>query len=213
MFIRKLGPLVAMAAFGLLALGANSASATTLRFDPGNVAAPTNTIRITNTSSAPSVLTTGIGSITCNSTSFTADINNNHATILTGTLTQLTFTTCSDTIPLVTILSCHRHASPLGGVSIHANASGSTQTLTDIIVRCGIAPNGAVGCYFTAASAAGTSSNANSTLSFPGVSAVAITSPTTDAFAADGCGGTGTFSATLRHIVEEGTNRTITVTQ
>jgi hypothetical protein len=39
----------------------------------------------------------------------------------------------------------------------------------------------------------------------------AISAPTTDAVAPGACGTSGTFSVTLRHIVQQGTNRTVTL--
>jgi hypothetical protein len=211
MSIRRLAPIVAVVAFGLFAAGVGTASATSLRFDPGNVAAPASTIRITNTTSDTAVLTTGLGKIDCRDTKFTADVLNSPATVLSGRLTQLTFTTCTDTIAPINVTSCHLHTPPIPVIQIHANVGGSAQTVIDPVVRCAI-QNSTSGCYFTAATAQGVGVNANASLNFPAVSAATV-APTTDALGVGLCGLDGTFSVTLTHIVEEGSNRTVTVAQ
>jgi hypothetical protein len=201
MSIRKLALVVATAALGLLSVGIGSASATTLNTDPGNIPFATGNVTVKNTSSGVATLTTGLGTITCNTTHFESTINNNHAATLPGTLNRLTFTSCSDTVPLLTVSSCHQHrTSPLA-------VSTTLVTLTDVTVRCNLAGI-AQGCYFTAATAAGVVNNPASTLSYTNVNASSV-NPTGDAFGF--CPSSGTFSVVLNHIVEVGTNRTVTV--
>jgi hypothetical protein len=138
---------------------------------------------------------------------FQATVNNNHAATLTGTLGQMTFTTCTDTIPVLTITSCHRHgATP--GVAVTASGSGGSVNLTDMGVRCAFASGGA--CYFTAATANGVANNAASTISYTNVGAVSIAA-TADNLGAL-CPATSTLSMAFNHIVEVGTNRTVTIT-
>ena len=206
MSIRKLALLVATAALGLLAVGFASASATTLNGDPGNTPLATGNVTITNTSSGTSTLTTSLGNLSCTNTRFEATINNNHAATLTGSLNQLTFTSCTDTIPFLTITSCHQHgATP--GVRITATTTGGSVNLTDVGVRCIFSSGGA--CYFTAATANGVANNSASTISYTNVQAAGITG-TADNLGSL-CPSSGTFSTVLNHIVEVGTNRTVTI--
>jgi hypothetical protein len=214
MTIRKFAGLFA-AMSCLLIVGAGSASATTvLRLDPGNTAF-TGSNTITNTSSSNATLSlTGLGEINCASTKFDADVNSgSSATTIGGTLTALTFTSCTDTLPVITINSCHLY--PVGGafpsLTINAiNDTGGTQTINDATVFCPVAGSTS-GCYYTAATAVGTGNNAASTLSYNNV-AVSTVTPTTNNLGA-ACGSSGFFSVTLNHIVQGGTNKTVTVRQ
>jgi hypothetical protein len=207
--IRRSATLAAVAALSLLALGAAPAPASTsLRSDPGG-GLLTGSTTITNTSSGVATLTTGSGSITCSNTSFTATAtSNSSATTIGGSLNTLTFTTCTDTIPLVTFAGCHRHGATLPAVSV--NGSTGTVTLTDVIVRCSVFASNQ-GCYLTAATLNGTVNNALSTLTYTNVPVTGISFPTTDAVAPGACITSGNFSVTLRHIVQSGTNRTVTL--
>jgi hypothetical protein len=207
MSIRKLALVVATAAVGLLSVGIGSASATTLRTDPGNVPFATGNVTLKNTTSGTATLTTAIGSLSCTTTHFQATVNNNHAATLTGTLSTLTFTSCTDTIPILTITSCHLHG-PTPGVAVTASGSGGSVNLTDVGVRCAFTSGGA--CYFTAATASGVANNAASTLSYPSVNAVHTTATPDDLGFL--CPSSGTFSTLLNHIVQSGTNRTVTIT-
>jgi hypothetical protein len=209
MFIRKLAGLATITALGLLALGATSASASTqLRLDPGNTSLMGSTT-ITNTSSGVATFATHAGMINCSNTSFTATaLSHTGPTTIGGNLSSLTFTTCTDTLPLVNISSCHRHGATLPSMSI--SGSLGTVTLTDVIVRCNVVSS-TQGCYYTAATAVGSVNNALSTLAYTGTGLTAISSPTTDAVAPGACGTTGTVSVNLRHIVQFGTNKTVTI--
>jgi hypothetical protein len=208
MFIRKLAVLAAIAAFGLLALGSISASASTaLRTDPGN-ALLTGSTTITNTSSSPALLTLDIGSVTCSNTRFDADVTrNSSATSITGTLTALTFTTCTDTVPFVQVTSCHRTGATFPAIHITAGDTGGQVQIVDATVVCNVASGGA--CYYTAATANGNASNATSTLSYTGIGVTHVTGAGDLGFL---CGNGASFSVTLNHIVQGGTNRTVTIT-
>jgi hypothetical protein len=78
-----------------------------------------------------------------------------------------------------------------------------------VIIRCNISGD-IRACYYTAASATGLVNNLTSTLTFSNVAMVSITAPTTDALPSGTCGGTGPLSVQFRHIVQSGTNRTVT---
>jgi hypothetical protein len=214
MSIRKLAMLTAVAALGLLALGSSSASATTaLRTDPGGALLSGSTT-ITNTSSGNAVLNLpGLGTVTCTNTKFDADANSNSsATTIAGTLTSLTFSTCSDTIPIITVTHCELdpdRAKP--SVSISSTAIGGNVTINDAGVRC-FTPTLNGFCYYTGttASAVGIGNNAASTLTYTNVQVDRYAGATSDLGST--CGNNGNFSVTLNHIVQGGTNATVTIT-
>jgi hypothetical protein len=218
MSIRKLVVLASLAAVGLLSLGSGAASASVaLRIDPGNqlLGAP---FTITNTSSGPSVFTLqGLGTFTCNQTTSETRLHaNSGASSITGTLNALTLTSCVDTLPVMTIPSCTLDPTaavptvhitsdpPIAGVNGQLN-------ITDLRIRCNIAGSSTSFCYFTytSATAIGNVVNATSTITFPGVVVHHVTG-TGDLGGV--CGSQANFTTTLRHIVEVGTNRTVTVT-
>jgi hypothetical protein len=181
---------------------------TALRTDPGGGRLSGSTT-LTNTASEPSVLQTNLGTVTCSSTKFDANMTSNSATSIAGTLASLTFTTCTDTIPVISVSSCHASTTP--AVSITANATGGHMTVTDVLARCGIAGS-ASACYFTAATATGAFVNSTSSLAYNNVSVVYPASNPADGLGSGICGSAATFSTTLTHIVQGGTNATITVT-
>lgn len=201
MSIQKLTVSLAVAASGLLAIGSASASATTLNTDPGNVPFATGNVTTKNTSSGVALFTTALGNFSCSTTHIEAAINNNHAAVLPGTLNHFSLTSCTDTIPNLTFTSCHQHG------TAPIDVSTATVTLTDVTIRCSFAET-SQGCYFTMSTAVGTVNNPASTLTFSSVSAGSV-NPTGDLFFF--CPSSATFSVVLNHIVEVGTNRTVTV--
>jgi hypothetical protein len=106
------------------------------------------------------------------------------------------------------MVSCHRHGTALPHISI--NGTANTMTFTDVIVRCNIVSSNQ-GCYYTTATMTGVPNNVASTLTFTNVAVVAISAPTTDAVAPGACASSGNFSVQFRHIVQGGTNRTVTI--
>jgi hypothetical protein len=214
MVLRKMAPLMAVAALALLAIGASSASASTaLRVDPGGGLKGTGSA-ITNTSAAPSVWTwAGLGTLTCNTTNFTATpSSSSSATTISGTLNQLTLTSCTDTVPVITYTSCTLSPnSSLPTITIVApEDTRGAITINDPTIRCNIGGSATSFCYFTAASAVGTGNNAASLLAYSNVTFVGVAG--SGSLGTGVCGASGSFSTQLRHIVETGTNRTVTVT-
>jgi hypothetical protein len=214
MSIRRFASLAAIAAVAVMAFGAASASATTtLRLDPGNTPFSGATT-ISNTTARPAVLTTNIGVVTCNQTFFSADVNSHSsATTITGKLTSLTFTSCTDTIAPVNITSCTLHAgSPLPTVHVLGTSSaGGTVSVNGVVERCSVQAS-TNACYYAQNGAApGTAVNSTSSITYTNIPAVS-SAPTTDALASGLCGATATFSTTLTHIVQTSTNRTVTIT-
>jgi hypothetical protein len=204
-------PLLAvLAALGLLLAGAASATAhTSLRTDPGGgplVGPPS----ITSTGSSHFTLQTQTGVVTCQASTFTADVNGNTGVEgVTGTLTTLTAQGCTDTLPQVNVVSCHLENKPV--VHIFADISiGGTFLLTDPILRCALA-NGVNACYYTSPVAPGQYDNVSSVLAFENVPANPVVA-TQDGLPAAPCGDAGAWSVTYKHVVQELTNQTLTIT-
>jgi hypothetical protein len=207
MLIRKTAIVAALAALGLLALSASASASTAIRTDPGG-ALLTGSTTLTNTSSTPFIYSmAGFGTITCSQVSFDADLSSRSgATNVAGSLTALTLTSCTDTIPVLTYTSCHLHGQA-PTVSILANDNSGVFTFGDTILRCGI--SGSAGaCFYTFASAFGVGSTV-STISF---NSVGLSAVGTSGSLGSVCGASGSASWTLNHIVQGGTNRTVTVT-
>lgn len=212
MFIRKLAVMTAVAAFGLLAMASYASATIHIRTDPGGSFLSGSTT-ITNTTSERSTLAGSAGNISCDVVKFDADLNaNTAASSITGTLTQLTFTTCTDTVPIINFASCHLDTTA-GFPSVHitAAAGGGSVQITDPLVRCLLVGGGGASCYFTgtSASAIGTFANLASTLDY---TSVAVDRGTGAGDLGAACGEGGTFNAKFTHIVQGGTNRTITIT-
>jgi hypothetical protein len=210
MSISKPTLLAVLAALGLLLVGAASASAhTSLRTDPGNqpFIGPTG---ITSTLSSDFTLQTQTGTITCQASTFTADVNvNTGLESIPGTFTALTALGCTDTLPQVNIVSCHLENQPV--VHISANISiGGTFLVTDPTLRCALA-NGVNACYYTSPVAPGQFDNIASELAFENIPANPVNA-TPDAVPAAPCGDAGRWSVTYKHVVQELSNFTLTVT-
>lgn len=206
--------LAMFAVLGALALGAMSASASTfIRTDPGGgLLSGSTTIR--NTTSDTATFASLAGTMDCSQTFLDADLNaSSSATSISGTLTALTFTSCTGRFGLVPYPDCSLHA--IGGalptITISPLAIGGAVTLNDVTVRC--ATTGTNACYYTSASIAGAASNAASSISFTNFGGTPVLpAGTTDAAPPGNCGSSFTASTTLTHIVQGGTNRTITIT-
>jgi hypothetical protein len=209
MLIRKAASLAVMAAIGLVAFSATSASASTaLRTDPGNVRL-TGLTQIANTSS--DTLTWDIPTVShrsCAQTSFNARLNaNTSSSSITGTLTSFT-------MPCVGMTCILSPTSPFPVIHISANTDqGANFTIDDMTLRCPATDAfGTHGfCYHTASTVTGSYLNVISRLVFPFVTLVHTTGPgdlgigVCSSFASS-------LSVTLTHFVQTGTNKTLTVT-
>jgi hypothetical protein len=136
--------------------------------------------------------------------------NKSVTTSITGSLTSLTFTSCTDTILALNISSCRLH--PVGAVptvQLTAAAGNGVVQLAGVVERC--ATSATQACYYSLPTVAGTLTNASSSIAFVDVPYAPIATSTTDAVAAANCGTTGNLSFTLTHIVQS-TNQTVTVT-
>ncbi len=210
MFIRKLALLAALAALGLLAVGAASSSAASYLHDnvtSGSLLASGTTIM--PRSSDPAVLTLpGFGTVTCTANSFDATVGASGGATISGTLHSLTFNTCTDTIPIITISSCHLvNGTP--SLTITATShSGGTININDITVKCNAGGNN--GCYYTAATAVGNANNTGATLAYTNVN---VTHTTGSGDLGALCGNSATFSTTFTDLTSGGTGRTVVLNQ
>jgi hypothetical protein len=209
--------LAAIAALGLVLVGAASASAhTVLRTDPVDqpLIGPT---AITNTSSGHFTLQTQTGVVTCVNSTFTADVTSTTGIpSVAGTLTTLTAVGCTDTLPQVTITSCHLENRPVLHITADL-ANGGTFLITDPILRCANANTTTTttstttsACYYTSPVAPGQFDNFQSELTFLNIPANPVPA-TPDALPAAPCGDFGNWSVTYTHVTQELTNRTLTV--
>jgi hypothetical protein len=204
--------LAAVAALGLFALGSASASATTvLRLDPGPVAFSASKVK--NTTSGAATLSLGAaGTIDCTIVEWEINVFSNSSLMyILAILVTLDFTSCTDSLQVITIESCSLAAGTTPSVAILATStSGGTVTITDARVRCFIAGSGGASfCEYTMATAAGTATNSPSAIAFSSVAVNHVTGASGDQGAL--CGASGSFSTTLNHIVQSGTNRTVTL--
>jgi hypothetical protein len=187
---------------------------TALRTDPGNVLL-TGATTLRNTTSSPAVLTSSLGVVTCAQTFLDADVssNANATTSITGKVTSLTFTSCTDTFAPVTYTSCSLHVgSPLPTVRLTgSSAGGGTMSVANAVVRCSVLGTVSA-CYFAISGSANASFvNATSSINFTNLSVVTVV-PTSDALPALPCLPVSSLSFALTHIVQGATNRTVTLT-
>lgn len=210
MFIRRSVSVAAIAAVGLLAVGSASAS-TTLRTDPGGgLLSGATTVR--NVTSDPATLVTAAGDVSCAQAFSDIDVNaNSSATSISGKITSLTLTSCTDNILAVNVLDCTLATGNLPTVTVTANDTGGSVVQGDTISRCATSTVGKA-CYFTASSASGAGVNATKRLDYSGVGVVAITTGFTDAIQPANCGSSGTFGVTLTHAVQSTGTNTVTIT-
>jgi hypothetical protein len=207
--IRKL---VTTGAVALMATWASSADAHTLLLtDPGgNPLAGSTTIR--STARFGFHLEFAEGRITCNSGAFDVDVNaNTSSPVITVTTTGLTFTSCTDTFPVVSIPSCALSPnSPLPTAQIYATSgTGGRLDIINPVVRCSIAGSTTSFCYYSAPTMSGTMVNATSRLTF---SSGGVTNVGGSGSLGVVCGtGSGSVNWIDDHVVQGGTNRTVTI--
>jgi hypothetical protein len=94
--------------------------------------------------------------------------------------------------------------------TIHISSDPNIVTIDDPTLRCSIAGSTTSFCYYTAPVANGQANNALSTLSYS-VGGVVVAGGSGSLGAACGSAA-GSFNVLLTHIVEGGTNRTVTIT-
>jgi hypothetical protein len=164
MFIKKLAMMAALCALTALTFVA-SASAVLIEDTTGAELPAGSAIRGTLEAGTHATLTSGLGNITCASSSFTLTMGANTASPVTGTMAAnaLTFSNCTDTLFGVTVTHCG---------STHYSGGNVTTGLLNIgglQVVCNFSGGG--GCEFTVhPGQAGQVVNATHTVGFNNIS-------------------------------------------
>jgi hypothetical protein len=210
MFIRKLALLSVLAALGVLSVGAATSSAAAYLHDnvtSGSLLAAGTTIM--PRSSDPAVLTLpGLGTVTCTNNRFDATVGASGGATITGSLQSLTFTTCTDTVPFITVSSCHLvNGTPSLTITATSHSGGSIN-INDITVKCNTGSTS--GCYYTASVANGAANNTGATLTYSNVS---VTHTTGSGDLGALCGSSASFSTTFTDLTSGGTGRTVVLNQ
>lgn len=106
-----------------------AASATTIKTTAGATVASGSSISGSLKAGTSAVLSSGAGNITCTTSTFGGTIGTNPNTpSVTGSLTSLTFTNCTDTIPFVTVSSVTTNVSAGSPKTATATYNGSSST-------------------------------------------------------------------------------------
>jgi hypothetical protein len=201
---RHLHRLVAVL-FGALALTAGSAHAASYVHAgtaSGNVLAAGTTVA-PGASGSMTFAMSGWGSVSC-AASGDLTVGASGGATVAATVDALDWTGCTDTIPSITYTSC-AVASPLPTASLlAAGSAGGTLSLSGWYMRCGISGT-TRGCYYYAALANGTYTNATAAAVWTGVSLLhTVPSGSTDDLGAL-CGpGSGSLSQTWNDVSASG---------
>lgn len=205
--------LIAMTVLGATQL-ASASAALTVRTDPGGPLLSGSTV-IRSTSGDPAVIDhNAVATFTCTTTTFRGDLNSRSSpTAITGRLTELTFTNCSNYVtPFQYPSGCALHAPGTApAMNFTAQQGGAFVEITDATLRCP-RQDGAIGgvCYWTFSSMLGATLNNPTTLDVPAASATSTTA-TGDATLAL-CPSAASLKFRVTHLVQDGTNRTVTFT-
>lgn len=159
-------------------------------------------------------LTNGVGTITCGGAAMDLLVGPSGGTGVTGSLNALSLSSCTDTIPLFSVTSCTRTASPTTAVLFNANtATGGTQTLSNLLIRCPV-DEAALACYYGATSISGTVANTPATTTYNNASIThTVPAGVTDDLGASFCGTNATFSAKLTGLTQTTTGTPLTLKQ
>ena len=213
MLTRSLAKLGVLCVLGLLAVGTTTAAAdTTVVFDTGDGTFHPEPVNGTArpTSGGPATLTlSGLGTITCGSANFTAQFTTTTGAPAAAQLTALTFTSCTDTVPVITFSSCHLDGTAPAIAITASGTAGGTFAMGATTVRCGVSGTTSA-CYYQATAPVGTWVNSPSSLSFSGAALLHTVPGGTTGDLGSLCGTTGSESFSLGHAVNE-QNRTLTI--
>jgi hypothetical protein len=137
----------------------------------------------------PAILQTSLGQIQCDQT-FSINLGTNPgphpAGVVTGSLTSLTFTNCTDTIPLFNVTGVTANGLPWSG-TVDAHPATPLITLNNPSVTISLA--GGLTCVYGAASMVADADNANSEIEF-------INEPMSRTSGSLLCPANGTYTAT-----------------
>lgn len=185
-----------------------------LRADPaGNTLTGASTLAYAG--SDPTTLTSTSGSVTCASTTVDALVGPSGGTGVLGVLNALTLASCTDTLPGVTVTTCARTSTPSTTLTFNADtATGGTQILRNLVVKCSISGGGTFGCYYGGAAFAGTVTNTPNATTYNNVPVLhTVPAGVTDDLGAGICGNGGTFSAKLTGLTQVTTGTALTLRQ
>lgn len=172
MLVRRLTVLAVPCVLGLLVIASPASAATTvLRGDPGNVPLPPGTT-VTGTSEGPVTLTfPGVGELSCHANFAAVFVTTHGNPSIDGVLESLTFSPCTDTIPIIAIDDCAMHQHQSTVVAAAQSSSGGAVTFNDVTMFCHVAGSGnpGAGCYWKFTDPVGSFNNTRSTLTFPSV--------------------------------------------
>jgi hypothetical protein len=188
---------------------------TFLRTDPANLQVPGGGTLMNRSSDQARWSFTGLGdTLQCSTTTSDIDVGASGGATVTGTLTGLTLTGCSDSFPSpVTITTCAM-VSPRPSVAFKTTSHlGGSATFGTTFVRCGVSMT-PFACYYAASSLTGVYANSGASLTFNNaVFGPGGPSGTTDDIGIPlACGGGhSTFNLALTDITYAGTGTTVTV--
>jgi hypothetical protein len=155
MSVRKMTMLLAVAALGVCAMAAGTASASTfLRADPSGTALSSGATIMNGASDPFTVTFPGTGTLTCTTSTFAATVGASGGATVSATLDQLTIEGCTDTIPVINYTSCHAAATLPTITLTGTSATTGTILLADTTLFCAVSGTTS-GCYYTMASASG----------------------------------------------------------
>lgn len=169
---RRLLVLAATCVVGLLFIASSASAATTvLRGDPGNQPLPPGTT-ITGTIEGNATFTFSTGAdLSCHGNFAAVFVTTHGNPTIDGFLESLTFSPCTDTIPILTIDDCALHQHLPTVVAAAQSATGAAVTFSDVTLFCHNAGSGSpgTGCYWQLTDPVGSFNNTKSTLTFPNV--------------------------------------------
>jgi hypothetical protein len=167
------------------AIGATSASAATYVHGgttTGNVLAAGTSISGGLKAGTSAVLTTNIGTVTCTSGTAGGTVGASGGTTVSGNLTTLQVSNCTDTIPFITVSDCTNSTNPV--ITIDSRGNVSIAAGNTIVCRY----SGGT-CTFTSST---TSAKYDSTTSSLSLSRIPVSSSTGGL-----CPSSGTFTGTF----------------
>lgn len=185
---------------------------TGLFVDPANTTVPSSGTVTYRGSTGATVTLAGLGSVQCSSAVSDFTVGGSGGTEVNGALNIFTLTSCTDTVPGLTITSCARVPTTVTLVALRATGpAGGREALSNVYVKCAL--TGMMqSCYYAAPSATGTVTNTPSVTTFSGVGfthGVPPAGATDDLGAA--CGGNGTLSTTFTDFANAATATTVTL--
>jgi hypothetical protein len=205
--------LAIVAALGLLIAGTSSASAASYLHNGTTTGSLLSAGTALMSQSGGSASFSGdIRPWSCTTATIGATAGASGGATVTGTVDSITFSSChTPGTTLYAITTCHT-ISPLPTVTFTATGeAGGTATLDGLWFKCGIVSfPSPYGCYYRAATAAGTYGNTSGTLTYSGVSLLhTAPSGATDDPGGLVCSNSGSFSMSFNDLVVSSSGTTV----